>query len=129
MVSVSIYHSTCTLLSLCLLRLTFGLVKCTSVPLRGGLDDPTSPQVHMMSQKQQRIYLQDFLSLSHILLLPRRKPYFSSAVSLRETTKLLPGGEVERGRFVCVCEGDGDVLPPVIPPPPMSVCEGPEAAV
>ncbi len=53
----------------------------------------------MMSQKQQRIYLQNFLSLSHILLLPRRKPYFSSAISLRETTKPLPGGE----RKMCVC--------------------------
>lgn len=37
-------------------------------------------------------------SLSHVLLLTHRKPYFSSAISLCETTtRPLPGGEV------CVC--------------------------
>lgn len=50
--------------SLCLLQQFYGLVTYTSKSLQGVLDGPTLPQVYM-SQKQPRIYLQNFFPQSY----------------------------------------------------------------
>lgn len=65
------------------------MFNCTSKPLQGGKDGPSLHKVYMMSQSNRGSICR---ALSQILLLPRRKPYFSSAASPCETARLQPGG-------------------------------------
>lgn len=107
------------------------MFNCNSKPLQGGKNGPWLHKVYMMSQSNRGSICR---ALSQILLLPRRKPYFSSATSPCETTRLQPGGGLclYKREMGAVSEwvSEEDVLPPLIPPPPLSVCLcGAEAAV
>lgn len=107
------------------------MFNCNSKPVQGGKNGPWLHKVYMMSQSNRGSICR---ALSQILLLPRRKPYFSSATSPCETTRLQPGGGLclYKREMGAVSEwvSEEDVLPPLIPPPPLSVCLcGAEAAV
>lgn len=74
------------------------MFNCNSKPLQGGKNGPWLHKVYMMSQSNGGSICR---ALSQILLLPRRKPYFSSATSPCETTRLQPGGGL------CLYKRDG----------------------